>query len=857
MNNHSKEKTNSNNFYNPSEIEKRIQKKWKDQNIYKTNEISKKDKFYALSMFPYPSGNLHMGHVRNYVITDLIARYQSLKGKSVLHPMGWDAFGLPAENAAIERNINPKEWTSQNISQMKKQLEQLGLSVDWDKELATCDESYYKWTQYIFLELFKSGLVYQKESEVNWDPIDNTVLANEQVDSEGKSWRSGAVVEKKLLKQWFLKITDYADELLGDLNLLKNWPERVKTMQENWIGKSYGAEIDFLVKDTENLKIKVFTTRPDTLFGVTYLAISSEHNILNDLKNEFLKENLLNFKENLKNIDTNKNDKFGFDTGLKAINPISNEEIPIWVANYVLEGYGTGSVMGVPGHDQRDYDFAILNKIKIKQVITKEKLLIEEELICAFEDEGYLINSNELNGLQSNQAKSEIIKIGNNRGWAKEKIQYRLRDWLISRQRYWGCPIPIVHCNKCGSVPINKDALPIKLPSDLNLNPKNLNSIKHNKSWLNVNCPHCGNPSKRETDTMDTFMCSSWYFLRYTSSTNEQIPFDKEKVNKWLPVDQYVGGVEHAILHLLYARFLTKALRDNGLFDINEPFKKLLTQGMVQAAAYKNLKTGKYVSPLKISDVNNPLDPDDGSRLEVLFEKMSKSKYNGIDPNTVINKYGADTARMFILFKAPPEKDLEWGDSDVEGQYRFLSRIWKLYNDYLSEVENNKKYNTKPEIEKNFMRTMNIAIKEVSYDIEKNQFNTAISELMKFYNAIVSDMAHLNRDLVKESLIVFLKLLSPFAPHITEEIWSLLGFKKSIHKEIWPIVDKKLLTKEDYELVIQINGKVRDRIIIPTSYSEEQIKEISLKSKTIQKWIKDNPIKKFIVVKGKIINFVI
>ena len=388
MNNHSKEKSNSNNFYNPSEIEKRIQKKWKDQNIYKTNEISKKDKFYALSMFPYPSGNLHMGHVRNYVITDLIARYQSLKGKSVLHPMGWDAFGLPAENAAIERNINPKEWTSQNISQMKKQLEQLGLSVDWDKELATCDESYYKWTQYIFLELFKSGLVYQKESEVNWDPIDNTVLANEQVDSEGKSWRSGAVVEKKLLKQWFLKITDYADELLVDLNLLENWPERVKTMQENWIGKSYGAEIDFLVKDTENLKVKVFTTRPDTLFGVTYLAISSEHNILNDLKNEILEENLFNFKDNLKNIDLNKNDKLGFDTGLKAINPINNEEIPIWVANYVLEGYGTGSVMGVPGHDQRDYDFAILNKIKIKQVITKEKLLIEEELICAFEDEG-------------------------------------------------------------------------------------------------------------------------------------------------------------------------------------------------------------------------------------------------------------------------------------------------------------------------------------------------------------------------------------------------------------------------------------------------------------------------------------
>ena len=859
MDNHSKENSNSNNSYNPSEIEKRIQKKWKDLNLYKTKEVSnKKDKFYALSMFPYPSGNLHMGHVRNYVITDLIARYQSLNGKNVLHPMGWDAFGLPAENAAIERNINPSKWTSQNIFHMKKQLEQLGLSVDWDREFATCDDGYYKWTQNIFLELFRAGLVYQKESEVNWDPIDNTVLANEQVDSEGKSWRSGAIVEKKLLKQWFLKITNYADELLEDLNLLENWPDRVKIMQENWIGKSLGAEINFIIKNTKNT-IKVFTTRADTLFGVTYIAISINHKILDDLRNSNFKYKLNKYKMLLENTGEQKNDKYGFDIGLKAINPINNEEIPIWIANYVLEEYGTGAVMGVPAHDQRDYEFAVSNKINIKQVISKDKLINDEELICAFDEDGYLFNSNEFDGLKNEEAKLKIIKYGEDKGWANEKIQYRLRDWLISRQRYWGCPIPIIHCNKCGSVPIEKEDLPVILPREINFKSKNLNSLKDNKNWLNINCPNCGNLSKRETDTMDTFMCSSWYFLRFTSPNNLKEPFQKEIVNKWLPVDQYVGGVEHAILHLLYSRFLTKALRDNGLFNIDEPFNKLLTQGMVQAAAYKNLKTGKYISPSKINDINNPVDPLDGSRLDVSFEKMSKSKYNGVDPSTVIKKYGADTARMFILFKAPPEKDLEWGDSDVEGQYRFLSRIWNLYKHYLEEgaTKNKINVNVNLEREKEFKRIMNLAIKEITQDINNNQFNTAISELMKFYNAINKDIFNLNRDIVVESLINFSKLLAPFAPHISEELWSMLGFKQSIHKENWPIIDKKALNKDNYELVIQINGKVRDKVSIPTSSNEKQIKEASLKSINIQKWIDNKPIKKTIIVKGKIINFVI
>tara|TARA_Y100001968_G_C19453744_1_gene770670 strand:+ start:8860 stop:11436 length:2577 start_codon:yes stop_codon:yes gene_type:complete len=848
----------SNKLYKPSVIEKKCRDYWKRLNLYKTNEIDDtKNKFYALSMFPYPSGNLHMGHVRNYVITDLIARYQTLKGKNVLHPMGWDAFGLPAENAAIERNINPRDWTSQNISHMKNQLEKLGLSVDWDKEFATCDEEYYKWTQFLFLELFKSGLVYQKESEVNWDPIDNTVLANEQVDSEGKSWRSGAVVEKKLLKQWFLKITNYADELLKDLNTLDDWPERVKTMQENWIGKSYGTDIIFSIKESKLSQIKVFTTRADTLYGVTYLAVSHNHELINDYKDLNFQSKIKKFRKHLKNNDDKKKDKFGFDTGLKAINPLNNDQIPIWIASYVLDDYGTGAVMGVPAHDQRDYQFAVSNNIIIKQVISKSISITNDNLSSAFEDDGYLINSNQFNGLDNKSAKNEITKFGNNQGWAKQKIQYRLKDWLISRQRYWGCPIPIVHCMKCGSIPIKQNELPVKLPNELNSNTDNLSTLNDNKNWLNIKCPKCASTAKRETDTMDTFMCSSWYFLRYTSSNISNRPFDKEKVNKWLPVDQYVGGVEHAILHLLYARFLTKALRDNSLFNINEPFKKLLTQGMVQAAAYKNLKTGKYVSPKNIKDLNNPLDPNDGSKLQVVFEKMSKSKYNGIDPDTVIKKYGADTARMFILFKAPPEKDLEWGDSDVEGQYRFLSRIWKLYNEYIGgEIPNNQE-KINPELDKKFKRIMNIAIKEISIDIEKNQFNTAISELMKFYNAISKDLNKLNSTIIREGLINFAKLLSPFAPHLSEELWSLLGFNRSIHKEAWPEIDLNCLINENYQLVIQINGKVRDKITIPTDSSEEEMKQICLESKNIQKWINEKPIKKFIVVKGRIINLVI
>ena len=846
------------NLYKPSDIEGKWQKIWEDDNLYNTDEqASNKEKFYALSMFPYPSGNLHMGHVRNYVITDLIARFQRFQGKVVLHPMGWDAFGLPAENAAIERGINPDKWTKQNIAHMKSQLKLLGLSVDWDREFATCDENYYVWTQFLFLELHKAGLVYQKESEVNWDPIDNTVLANEQVDSEGKSWRSGAIVEKKLLTQWFLKITDYAEELLQDLEKLNEWPERVKIMQENWIGKSIGTNINFKIKEFKKEKIQVFTTRPDTLFGVTYLAISVNHPLIKNISDNKILSKLENLKIYLQESKDKDQKKIGILTNLIAINPINSKEIPIWIASYVLDEYGTGAVMGVPAHDERDFEFAKINSIDIKQVIIKDKDKSTSELTNAFTDNGFLINSNNFDGLNNSDAKKQISEHGERNGWAENKIQFRLRDWLISRQRYWGCPIPIIKCNNCGSVPVNKKDIPVKLPNEIKISSNKINSLGSNKSWINTTCPKCGNLASRETDTMDTFMCSSWYFLRYPSSKSLTKPFEKEKINKWLPVDQYVGGVEHAILHLLYARFLTKALRDNNLFDIDEPFKRLLTQGMVQSAAYKNSITGKYISPTDIKDITNPKDPKDNSKLEVLFEKMSKSKYNGIDPESVIKKYGADTARMFILFKAPPEKDLEWGDSDVEGQYRFLCRIWKLFLDYSNNDITHEADKLKKENESSLLKSINIAIKEISNDIKNNQFNTAISELMKFYNSISSNLNHVNKDLRREALMKFCILLAPFAPHISDEIWHLIGNSKSVHLEKWPVFDEDALRENSYELVIQINGKVRDKINVEINISDDEIKEKTLVRPNVKKWIDNKTIRKIIIVKGRIINIVV
>jgi leucyl-tRNA synthetase, eubacterial and mitochondrial family len=669
--------------YNPQSIEEKWQQTWAEQNLDQMPEKSEKPKFYALSMFPYPSGSLHMGHVRNYTIIDVIARLKRMQGYRVLNPMGWDAFGLPAENAAIERGIPPAQWTYQNIAQMKGLFQRLGISFDWTKEVTTCSPDYYRWTQWIFLQFLDAGLAYQKEAAVNWDPIDQTVLANEQVDNEGRSWRSGAQVERKLLRQWFLKITDYAEQLLNDLDKLPNWPERVKLMQANWIGKSVGAYLEFPIVGMDE-KIAVFTTRPDTVYGVSYVVLAPEHPLTNRVTTPDRKAAIETFVKEValqSEIDRTAEDKpkRGIPTGGKAINPFNGEEIPIWIADYVLYEYGTGAVMGVPAHDTRDFQFANQNQLPIKVVIVDDD---EWPLTEAYTEPGIMINSESFNGMDSIKGKAAIIRYAENAGCGKARVQYRLRDWLISRQRYWGAPIPVIHCPNCGTVPVPQSDLPVLLPENVEFTGKG-SPLAKMEDWVNVPCPSCGTPAKRETDTMDTFIDSSWYFLRYPDARNEEQVFDTAKINDWMPVDQYVGGIEHAILHLLYSRFFTKVLRDRGLINCDEPFKRLLTQGMVQAMAYKNPVTGKYFPPADI-DPANPKDPETGEALEVFYEKMSKSKYNGVDPLQVMEKYGVDTARMFILFKAPPEKDLEWDDADVEGQFRFLNRVWRLVTEFAS-----------------------------------------------------------------------------------------------------------------------------------------------------------------------------
>ncbi|MEM9772605.1 MAG: leucine--tRNA ligase, partial [Cyanobacteria bacterium P01_D01_bin.73] len=732
--------------YNPNAVDAKWQKIWAEQNADLTSEDASKPKFYALSMFPYPSGNLHMGHVRNYTITDAIARVKRMQGYRVLHPMGWDAFGLPAENAAIDRDIHPAEWTESNIEQMKTQLGALGLSYDWDREVATCRPDYYKWTQWIFQQFLEAGLAYQKEATVNWDPVDQTVLANEQVDSEGRSWRSGALVERRQLRQWFFKITDYAEQLLQDLDTLDGWPERVKTMQANWIGKSTGAYLEFPIVGNpalEGQKIAVFTTRPDTVYGVTYVVLAPEHPLTAQVTTGDRQSAVDAFVEEVgkeSEIDRTAEDrpKRGIPTGGVALNPFTGEEIPIWIADYVLFEYGTGAVMGVPTHDQRDFQFAKKNDLPLKVVIAADKDASTDpaEMTEAYTDAGVLVNSGEFNGLQSGKGKTKIIEYAEEKGYGRAKVQYRLRDWLISRQRYWGVPIPVIHCPSCGAVPVPKDELPVELPSNVEFSGRGPSPLAQLEDWINAPCPNCNEPGKRETDTMDTFIDSSWYFLRYPDANNADAAFEPEKTNDWAPVDQYVGGIEHAILHLLYSRFFTKVLRDRGLINFGEPFKQLLTQGMVESMAYKNIETGKYVAPadVDLSDPDAPKEAATGAALQPVFEKMSKSKYNGVDPGAVLDKYGADTARMFILFKAPPEKGLEWDDADVEGQFRFLNRVWRLVGGYL-EAKDGDAQKVDEKAEKELRRAIHTAIKEISEDLDGDyQFNTAISELMKLSN---------------------------------------------------------------------------------------------------------------------------
>ena len=878
--------------YQPQAIETGWQSAWREAGLHATPDLRPDDDaFYALSMFPYPSGNLHMGHVRNYVITDVVARVQRLRGKKVLHPMGWDAFGLPAENAAIERGVEPGAWTDQNIASMREQLDQLGLSIDWEREVATCHADYYRWTQWLFLQFLDSGLAYQKDATVNWDPIDQTVLANEQVDSEGRSWRSGALVEKRKLRQWFLKITDYAQQLLDDLSKLEGWPERVRTMQANWIGRSTGAELQFTVVDAEGNdtaeRITVFTTRPDTIFGASYVVLAPEHPLVAQLttaEQEIAVEAFCDLVSRQSEQERTAEDKpkRGVPIGARVRNPANGALIPIWIADYVLAEYGTGAVMGVPAHDQRDFLFARQYELPVQQVIIPEGSDEHAFEGGAWTESGVLIHSGRFDGLPSGEAKQAITAAAEAEGWGRETVQFRLRDWLISRQRYWGCPIPVIHCDSCGVVPVPADQLPVELPRDVAFSGKGGSPLAQLESWVNVSCPCCGKPARRETDTMDTFMCSSWYYLRYSDASNTTLPFSKEAVNNWLPVDQYVGGIEHAILHLLYSRFFTKVLRDRGLLSFDEPFTRLLTQGMVQGITYKNPHTGKYIAPADVADPTDPRDPLSGEVLETFYEKMSKSKYNGVDPAAVIDRYGADTARMFILFKAPPEKDLEWDDADVEGQYRFLQRIWRLVDGACQRGLSLATGAGCPEAtaaalaaaastgglspaEQDLRRAVHTAITEISDDLDGDyQFNTAVSELMKLSNAMGSHLEASGDVFACEALRNLLILLAPFAPHLAEELWLKLGGRSagdplaqtSIHAQRWPEADATALVRDTVQVVIQIKGKVRGSLEVPADADKAALETLALESEIAAKWLEGQAPSRVIVVPGKLVNLV-
>ncbi|WP_216921161.1 leucine--tRNA ligase [Synechococcus sp. CCAP 1479/9] len=866
--------------YRPEAIEQRWQLQWEQLGLHVTPDPQDGagEPYYALSMFPYPSGSLHMGHVRNYVITDVIARAARLRGRQVLHPMGWDAFGLPAENAAIERGVDPGDWTDRNIAQMRDQLKRLGLSIDWDREVATCHADYYRWTQWLFLQFLDAGLAYRKEATVNWDPIDQTVLANEQVDAEGRSWRSGAQVEKRRLRQWFLKITAYADALLDDLPSLEGWPERVRTMQANWIGRSLGAELTFTTES--GAAITVFTTRPDTIHGATYVVLAPDHPLVAELTTDDCRLSVTAFsdlvsRQSEQERTAEDRPKRGVPIGAWARNPASGERIPVWIADYVLADYGTGAVMGVPAHDQRDFAFARQYELPVLRVVIPEGSDPHAYDGQAWTEGGVLIGSGSFDGLTTTEAKSAIVAWAEEQGWGQGRVQYRLRDWLISRQRYWGCPIPVIHCDSCGVVPVPDDQLPVELPRDIPLSGKGGTPLAKLESWVNVPCPSCGAPAKRETDTMDTFMCSSWYYLRYSDPHNDQRPFGRDAVDRWLPVDQYVGGIEHAILHLLYSRFFTKVLRDRGLLGFSEPFARLLTQGMVQGITYRNPQTGQYVAPAQVADPSDPRDPISGEVLEVFYEKMSKSKHNGVDPAVVIDRYGADTARMFILFKAPPEKDLEWDDADVEGQYRFLQRLWRLVEGAqgrglrLSEPDAPQPAPDPAALsdgERELRRAVHTAIAAISEDLEGElQLNTAVSELMKLSNALAAHLEAAGPAVATEALSTLLILLAPFAPHLAEELWQKLGGHgegepisagASVHAQRWPTVDPAALVRDTIPLVIQVKGKMRGSLEVPADADAATLEKLALESDVAQRWLDGQPPRRVIVVPGKLVNLV-
>ncbi len=821
--------------YDFASIESKWQTKWAEEKLYQVTEDNTKPKYYCLEMFPYPSGNLHMGHVRNYSIGDVIARFKTMHGYNVLHPIGWDSFGLPAENAAIKHKTPPAKWTTENIANMNRQLHAMGLSYDWDREVTTCLPEYYKWTQWFFLQFYKKGLAYKKGASVNWCPGCQTVLANEQV-VDGLCERCDSVVEKKSLEQWFFKITDYADRLLKDLDKLGGWPNKVRVMQENWIGRSEGAILRFNVQETDD-QIEVFTTRPDTVFGLSYMVLAPEHPLVEKLiagtKYEADVRAFIKEVQQMTEVERSSTEleKKGIFIGAHAVNPADGKVVPILVGNYVIYEYGTGAVMGVPAHDERDFLFAKKYNLPITIVVMPEgKELRVEDMTEASKESGIMVNSGQFNGMKNEDAKKAIVDYFAQQGMGEMKVNFRLRDWLISRQRFWGAPIPIIYCDHCGTVPVPEDQLPVLLPHDVDFKPTGESPLKYMDEFVNTTCPICGRPARRETDTMDTFVCSSWYYLRYTDAHNDNMPFAKDKVDHWMNVDQYIGGVEHAILHLLYARFFTKVLYDMDLISVDEPFQNLLTQGMV-------LMNGS---------------------------KMSKSKGNIVSPEAIIGKFGADTARLFILFAAPPERDLEWNDQAVEGCYRFINRVWRFVYDYvqgtagkLVDYSNLGELSSK---DKDLRRLVHTTIKRVTDDAgTRFNFNTAISAIMELVNGLYQyrELSEYNKAVMAEAVDTLILVLAPFIPHVTEELWQAVGHDSSVHKQQWPVVDEQALVADEVTVIVQVNGKVRDKIVMPINVDKAEAEKIALSQPKIADMVAGKAIKKVVVVPNKLINIVV